>query len=72
MLMLGYDIQIGLPEISVSYAVPIRDWDALPHPTTCFQHQATEDAIEMLRAEIYQTWLPKSGKRIAMPWEIEV
>ena len=38
----------------------------------CFQHQASEEALQMLRAEIYQTWLPKSGKRFAMPMEIEV
>jgi AraC family transcriptional regulator len=38
----------------------------------CFRHEATEDAVDMLRAEIYQTWLPKSSKRIAVPLEIDV
>lgn len=37
----------------------------------CFDFQASEDRLDFLRAEIYQTWLPKSGKRIATPIEIE-
>ncbi len=38
----------------------------------CFNHTGSFATVQFLRAEIYQTWLPKSGKQIATPMEIEM
>lgn len=38
----------------------------------CFNYNGSSETSKFLRAEIYQTWLPKSGKQIVSPIEIEV
>jgi len=36
-----------------------------------FIHRGGREALELTRDYIYQTWLPKSGERLAQPFELE-
>lgn len=53
--------------------IPLLVTKSLPAGAyACFAHHGPNDTLAYLRAEIYQTWLPKSGNQIPFPMEIEM